>query len=113
MLQAPVSPFVAGLEAARPQAGASAKTTPAGTMEAAERAAKKAGEEFEALFISEMLAPVFKNLKTDGLFGGGSGEEIYRSMLVQEYGKAVAKAGGVGIAESVQREILKMQEMQS
>ncbi|HIP78348.1 MAG TPA: hypothetical protein EYH07_07790 [Kiloniellaceae bacterium] len=108
MLPAPVVPFTAGLEATGPQGGASAKT-----MEAAQRAAKKAGEEFEALFISEMLAPVFKDLKTDGLFGGGSGEEIYRSMMVQEYGKAVAKAGGVGIAETVQREILKMQEMQS
>lgn len=113
MLPAPVTPFTAGLEATRPQGGASAQTMPGKTMEAAQRAAKKAGEEFEALFISEMLAPVFKDLKTDGLFGGGSGEEIYRSMMVQEYGKAVAKAGGVGIAETVQREILKMQEMQS
>ena len=47
-----------------------------------------------------------------GLFGGGQGEKIYRSMMVQEYGKAVAKAGGVGIADAVQREILKMQENQ-
>ncbi len=74
--------------------------------------AKQAAEEFEALFISEMLGPVFENLETDGLFGGGQGEKIYRSLMVQEYGKAIAKAGGVGIADTVQREILRMQENQ-
>ena len=33
-------------------------------------------------------------------------------MMVQEYGKAIARSGGIGIADSVQREILKMQENQ-
>ncbi|GAB4371099.1 MAG: rod-binding protein [Kiloniellaceae bacterium] len=75
-------------------------------------AAKRVAQEFEALFLSEMLSPVFESVDTDGLFGGGRGEEIYRSMMVQEYGKAIARAGGVGIADTVQREILKMQENQ-
>ena len=73
---------------------------------------KRAAQEFEALFISEMLAPVFESIDTGGLFGGGQGEKIYRSLMVQEYGKAIAQAGGIGIADSVQREILKMQENQ-
>jgi peptidoglycan hydrolase FlgJ len=73
---------------------------------------KRAAEEFEALFLAEMLAPVFESVDSDGLFGGGQGEDIYRSMMVQEYGKAIAQAGGVGIAETVQREILRMQENQ-
>lgn len=72
----------------------------------------EAAVEFEAIFLSQMLAPMFENLSTDGLFGGGSGERIYRSLLVQEYGKALARSGGVGIADSVQREILKLQEIQ-
>ena len=79
---------------------------------AAEEAAKKTSEDFEALFIAEMLGPVFDDLKMEGMFGGGSGEEIYRSLMVQEYGKAIARSGGIGIAETVQREILRMQEMQ-
>jgi len=76
------------------------------------KSAKRAAQEFEALFISEMLAPVFESMDTEGLFGGGQGEKIYRSLMVQEYGKAVAQAGGVGIADTVYREILKMQENQ-
>lgn len=81
-------------------------------MAISDRSARRVAEEFEALFLSEMLAPAFESLDTDGTFGGGRGEEIYRSMMVQEYGKAIARSGGVGIADAVQREILKMQENQ-
>lgn len=77
------------------------------------RAAREAAVEFEAVFLSEMLSPVFEDLETDGLFGGGSGERIYRSLLVQEIGRSMARAGGVGIADAVQREIMKLQEMHS
>ena len=74
--------------------------------------AHRAAEEFEAMFLSQMLAPIFENLQSDGPFGGGPGERIYRSLMVQEYGKALAANGGVGIAEAVQREILKLQEIE-
>ena len=97
---------------------ASSQTAPAGTgrshsaPSAREAQALEIAEKFEALFLSQMLAPMFESLKTDGPFGGGSSEGIYRSLMVEEYGKSIAQAGGLGIAEAVQREILKMQEMQ-
>lgn len=72
--------------------------------------ARAAAEDLEAVFLSQMLAPMFQSLKTDDLFGGGPGEDIYRSMLVEEYGKAIARTGGIGIADAVQREILRLQE---
>ena len=74
-------------------------------------AARRAGEEFEALFLSQMLAPMFESLESDALWGGPGGA-IYRSLLVQEYGKAVARSGGFGLADSVAREILMLQEAQ-
>ncbi len=76
----------------------------------AEERAKKTAQDFEAMFVQQMLEPMFQNLKTDGLFGGGRGEEVYRSLLIQEYGKVVAQRGGLGVADSVHREILRMQE---
>lgn len=108
MIESPLNPIAASL-----QAGQSELDKNQMNGDVAQRAKLKASEEFEALFISEMLAPVFEGLETEGMFGGGSGEEIYRSMMVQEYGKAIARAGGIGIADTVQAEILKMQEMQS
>ena len=32
-------------------------------------------------------------------------------MMVREYGKAIANAGGLGIADTVEREMLKLQEL--
>ena len=32
-------------------------------------------------------------------------------MMVEQYGKSIARSGGIGIADSVEREILKLQEI--
>lgn len=72
-----------------------------------------AAEEFEAVFISEMMKPMFAGLSTEAPFGGGKGEEVFRSMLIQEYGKVLAKTGGVGIADAVKNELIKTQEQRS
>ncbi len=71
---------------------------------------RAAAEEFEAVFLAEMLGPIFDGLGSDGLFGGGPGERIYRSLMVREYAAAIARSDGIGIADAVQREILKLQE---
>lgn len=71
---------------------------------------KETAQEFEAVFISEMLRPMFENLEPASPFGGGSGEKIYRDMQIDEYGKAIASSGGIGLADSVMREMIKMQE---
>jgi len=70
---------------------------------------RRAAEEFEAVFLSEMLAPMFEGLDTEGLGGGGMGEQIFRPMLVERYAEAISRAGGVGIADSVVREMLRLQ----
>ncbi len=75
--------------------------------------ARQVAEDFEALFLSQMLQHMFAGIETDGPFGGGHAETIYRSLLANEYGKLVSRTGGVGIADAVQREILKLQESES
>jgi Rod binding domain-containing protein len=76
-------------------------------------AARRAAEDFEAVFVAQMMEPMFKGLKTDGPFGGGNGEMVFRSLMIQEVGKEIASAGGVGIADSVYREMLKMQGLEA
>ena len=75
--------------------------------------AHQAAEDFEAVFLSQMLETMTSGLKTDGPLGGGSGEGVFRSMLNQEYSKAITKAGGIGVADAVYREMLRMQENRS
>ena len=73
--------------------------------------ARAAAESFEAVFLSQMLSQMSAGLKTDGPFGGGFSETIYRSMLNEQYGATLASRGGVGIADAVYREMLKYQEV--
>jgi peptidoglycan hydrolase FlgJ len=69
----------------------------------------KAAEDFEASFLAEMLQPMFEALSTDGLGGGGSGERMFRPMLVDHYARAIARSGGVGIAQILSADIAKLQ----
>ena len=48
----------------------------------------KTSKDFESMFLTQMLQPMFEGLGVDPTFGGGHGEEVMRSFLVQEYGKA-------------------------
>lgn len=73
---------------------------------------KAAAQDFEAVFISQMLTHMFEGIKTDGMFGGGNAEDIFRSMMVDEYGKMMSKNGGVGLSDSVMAEMIEMQSKQ-
>ena len=72
--------------------------------------ARKAAENFEAVFVSQMVSHMFAGIKEDEMFGGGQAGDMYRSMLNDEYGRAIAKSGGIGVANQVMQQILKMQE---
>lgn len=68
-------------------------------------------QDFEAMFVAEMMKPMFEGIEVDPQFGGGKGEEVFRGLLLQEYGKIMAATGTLGIADAVKRQMLEMQEM--
>ncbi len=70
-------------------------------------------EDFEAVFIGQMLQPLFQNMGAEEPFGGGESAKMWRTMQVEEYGKAITKAGGIGISDAVLTEMIKLQEGQS
>lgn len=70
---------------------------------------RRVAEEFEAMVLAELLQPVFAQMDTDGLGGGGDGEQMFRPMLVQQYAQSMARAGGIGLADSVIREMTRLQ----
>ncbi|SHM15791.1 rod-binding protein [Roseibium suaedae] len=67
-------------------------------------------QQFEASFLKNMLEPMFTDLGEGGTWGGGTGSDAWRSMLIDEYANTIAKAGGIGIAGAVERELLALQE---
>jgi peptidoglycan hydrolase FlgJ len=74
--------------------------------------AEAVAQQFERMFIAEMLQPMFSGIETDGPFGGGQGEDVFRPMLLDQYADAVARGGGIGIADVVLKEILRMQGLE-
>jgi peptidoglycan hydrolase FlgJ len=55
------------------------------------------------------MQQMFTGVSTDGPFGGGQGEQMFRSVLTDAMAKQMAKVGGIGIAPTVEREMLKLQ----
>lgn len=89
----------ARISAARPQVKK--------TMDTAE--IDRVAEDFEAVFLSQMLENMFADVDVDPM-SDGTGEEVYKSMMLEEYGKIVARSGGIGVADHVKREMLRIQE---
>lgn len=67
-------------------------------------------EQFEAVFLNTMFQTMFAGLEEGGTWGSDSGSEAWSGMLVEQYANTIAKAGGIGIADAVQRELLSLQE---
>ena len=83
---------------------------PLQAAQTAKRAAiSKTAGDYEASFLSTMLGQMFEGVQTSKPFGGGEGEDAYKSFMIDAYAKQMAKHGGVGVAHAVQREMLKMQ----
>jgi flagellar protein FlgJ len=90
-----------------------AATQKSGRMPAAGEAAaaKKVAKDFEALFVGMMLKSMRETTGKDKLTDGGHGEEMYHSLLDQEYAKALTERGGVGLAAMFEQQIGKSQGM--
>lgn len=69
-----------------------------------------AARDFEAVFLSAMMKPMFEEIEPDALFGGGKGEEVFNDLILDEYGKNMAAGGGIGIAAMVKEELIRQQE---
>ena len=83
---------------------------PLSASDQAKRAAiKKTAQDFEASFLSTSLGSMFEGVNISAPFGGGEGEQAFKSFLNEAMAKQIVKAGGIGVAASVQREMLKMQ----
>jgi len=104
-----MAPDMAAVQMRR-SAGATA-TAAAATRGGANMAqVRKAATEFEAVFATEMVSHMFQGIGADKMFGGGNGEDVFRSLLVEQYGHAIARTGSLGIADKVAAEMIKSQE---
>jgi flagellar protein FlgJ len=109
MASPPTLPPVALSHAALPPAAAPTAQRPSAAADPAKMA--KSAHDFEAMAIGQMLQPMFNTVDSSkGLFGGGSGEEAWKPMMVQEFAKQIEAHGGLGLAKPVYDAMIRMQE---
>ena len=85
--------------------------SPGGLRDAtpAQRArAERTAQDFEASFLSSMFGQMFEGTEVGEPFGGGQGEQAFRSFMTDAMGKAMARHGGIGLERSVTAEMLKL-----
>ena len=70
---------------------------------------EKTAKDFEASFLSVMLGQMFKDVGAQAPFSGGHGEAAFKSFLGDAMAKQMVQHGGVGLADRVAKEMLKLQ----
>ena len=70
---------------------------------------EKTARDFEASFLSVMLGQMFKDVGAQAPFSGGHGEAAFKSFLGDAMAKQMVQHGGVGLADRVTQEMLKLQ----
>ncbi len=72
--------------------------------------AKKTADEFETVFLENFTKSVMDSAGTEGPLGeNGTGGDVYRSMLTQEYAHHLQKAGGLGLSDQIMRDLIQIQ----
>ncbi len=71
---------------------------------------RKQAQDLEGVFLNTLTKQMFSSIKTDGPFGGGFGEETWRSMQSEQLANTMAENGGLGIADQMMGDLIKMQE---
>jgi flagellar protein FlgJ len=66
----------------------------------------KACQDFEALFIKQMLDVMRKTIhKEDDMLNGGLSQDVFEGMLYDQYAKKMAETAGFGLAETIYKQV--------
>lgn len=89
---------------------------PVGPADAAELAKRgriqETAQKFETQFLSIMLQQMFEGVNVSPPFGGGPGEAMFKSFMTEAMAEQMTRQGGVGLADTVAREMLKLQGLE-
>ncbi len=106
---------IAGLAIPAAKLALGAASTALGALKEAlspsEQKTRKTADDFESMYLENMMAEVFPQESGEGPLGdNGAGSTVYRGMMVNEMAKSVAKSGGIGVSDTIYRQMLQMQE---
>lgn len=70
--------------------------------------AEKAGKDFEALLLQQMLSTMWKTVPSGGVFGKSHESELYRDMFNEALAKSISEGQGIGIRDLIVRDMEKL-----
>ncbi len=72
-----------------------------------EKKLKKASEDFEALFINQLLQSMRRTVLKSKLLEDAPGKEVYQSLFDREISKKMAQKGALGVGKIIYRNVLE------
>lgn len=83
----------------------------ADALDPAKAKIKKQADDFETMFLEQMTDKLFATTGEEGPLGeNGTGGDVYRSMMTQEYARQIQRAGGIGLSSQIMSQMLQVQE---
>jgi flagellar protein FlgJ len=71
----------------------------------------KQAVDLEGVFLNTLMKEMFSSIDTsEASFGGGFAEETWRGMQAEQFASAIAEKGGVGLADQLMSDLLRLQE---
>jgi peptidoglycan hydrolase FlgJ len=71
---------------------------------------RQQAEELESVFLNTLVSEMFSSVNSQNESGGGYAEETWQSMQSEQFAAAMAKSGGIGIADQIMSNLLSAQE---
>ena len=71
---------------------------------------RQQAQDFEGVFLNLLTKEMFATAKSENGFGGGFGEETWRSMQAEQLANVMAENGGLGIADQLLGDMIALQE---
>jgi len=67
--------------------------------------------DFESVYVADAFKAMFKDVSVDPLNGkSDNSNETWRDMLIDQYAKDFVSKGGIGLADGIAAELIKIQE---
>jgi peptidoglycan hydrolase FlgJ len=67
--------------------------------------------ELEGVFLNTLMKEMFSSIDTkEESFGGGFAEETWRGMQAEQVANSLAEQGGIGLADNLMSDLLRLQE---
>lgn len=79
--------------------------TPSLSNKSDDAALRAATQEFEAIFIEQMLKSMRQTVEKSGLMDGGMAEDIFEDMLYENYAKKMSQTANLGLGDMLYRQI--------